>query len=126
MALASISPLGSIRTQQQIYILESKGAEPTAAYFKPVVVAWRNGAPVRLQDIAKVEDSVENEEARAGASGACALNVLGDFNGICGMGHDGSRWLKDEGNLCLLPQCKDATVARQYRRLELIIQNGEQ
>ena len=56
-ALASVSPIGSIRTQHQLYILEIKGAEPTAAYFKPVVVAWRNGAPVRLQDIAKVEDS---------------------------------------------------------------------
>jgi hydrophobic/amphiphilic exporter-1 (mainly G- bacteria), HAE1 family len=64
-AQSSVSPIGSIRTQQQLYILEVKGAEPTAAFFKPLVVAWRNGAPVRLQDIAKVDDSVENEEARA-------------------------------------------------------------
>jgi HAE1 family hydrophobic/amphiphilic exporter-1 len=64
-AQSSVSPIGSIRTQHQLYILEVKGAEPTAAYFKPLVVAWRNGAPVRLQDIASVEDSVENEEARA-------------------------------------------------------------
>jgi hydrophobic/amphiphilic exporter-1 (mainly G- bacteria), HAE1 family len=64
-AQANISPIGSIRTQNQIYILDVKGAEPTAAYFKPLIVAWRNGAPVRLQDIAKVENSVEIEEARA-------------------------------------------------------------
>ena len=64
-AQANISPIGSVRTQHQIYILDVKGAEPTAAYFKPLIVAWRNGAPVRLQDIAKVEDSVEIEEARA-------------------------------------------------------------
>jgi HAE1 family hydrophobic/amphiphilic exporter-1 len=64
-AQANISPIGSIRTQNQIYILDVKGAEPTAAYFKPLIVAWRNGAPVRLQDIAKVEDSVEIEESRA-------------------------------------------------------------
>src|SRR5262245_60426268 len=62
---ASISPIGSIRTKQQLYILDVRGAEPTAAYFKPLVVAWRNGAPVRLQDIASVEDSVENDEALA-------------------------------------------------------------
>ena len=61
--------------QQQLYILEIKGAEPTAAYFKPVVVAWRNGAPVRLQDIAKVEDSVENEEARAEFNGMRSIIV---------------------------------------------------
>src|SRR5215813_7071420 len=64
-AQANISPIGSIRTQNQIYILDVKGAEPKAAYFKPMIVAWRNDAPVRLQDIAKVEDSVEVEEARA-------------------------------------------------------------
>ncbi|HJZ44985.1 MAG TPA: efflux RND transporter permease subunit, partial [Hyphomicrobiaceae bacterium] len=63
-AVTQVTPIGSIRTQHQLYILQTQGAEPTAAYFKPVVVAWRNGAPVRLQDIAKVEDSVENEEAR--------------------------------------------------------------
>jgi HAE1 family hydrophobic/amphiphilic exporter-1 len=63
-AVSSVSPIGSIRTQHQLYILQTQGAEPTAAYFKPVVVAWRNGAPVRLEDIAKVEDSVENDEAR--------------------------------------------------------------
>jgi HAE1 family hydrophobic/amphiphilic exporter-1 len=61
----SISPIGSIRTRQQLYILDVRGAEPTAAYFKPLVVAWRNGAPVRLEDIASVEDSVENDEALA-------------------------------------------------------------
>ena len=47
-ALSSVAPIGSIRTGQQYYILEIKGAEPYAAYFKPAVVAWRNGAPVRL------------------------------------------------------------------------------
>src|SRR5918999_223337 len=74
-SLASVSPLGSNRTERQLYILETKGAEPTAAYFKPVVVAWRNGAPVRLQDIARVEDSVENEEARAEFNGARSIIV---------------------------------------------------
>jgi HAE1 family hydrophobic/amphiphilic exporter-1 len=64
MALASVAPIGSIRTGQQFYVLDIKGAEPYAAYFKPALVAWRNGAPVRLQDIAKVEDSVEDDEAR--------------------------------------------------------------
>ena len=73
--LATVSPLGSIRTQRQLYILETKGAEPTAAYFKPVIVAWRNGAPVRLQDIARVEDSVENEEARAEFNGQRSIIV---------------------------------------------------
>jgi HAE1 family hydrophobic/amphiphilic exporter-1 len=74
-ALASVSPIGSIRTQRQLYILETKSAEPTAAYFRPVVVAWRNGAPVRLQDVARIDDSVENEEARAEFNGVRAITV---------------------------------------------------
>jgi HAE1 family hydrophobic/amphiphilic exporter-1 len=73
--ISDVGPIGSIRTQNQIYILETKGAEPTAAYFKPLVVAWRNGAPIRLQDIAKVEDSVENEEARAEFDGKRSIIV---------------------------------------------------
>ncbi len=74
-AQATIAPVGSIRTQQQLYILEVKGAEPTAEFFKPLVIAWRNGAPVRLQDIAKVEDSVENDEARAEFNGKRSIIV---------------------------------------------------
>jgi multidrug efflux pump len=31
-----------------------------AAEYRPLIVAWRNGAPVRLSDIAQVEDSVED------------------------------------------------------------------
>jgi HAE1 family hydrophobic/amphiphilic exporter-1 len=61
----AITPIGSIRNRDQLYILDIKGAEPTAAFFKPLIVAWRNGAPVRLQDIASVQDSVENDEAMA-------------------------------------------------------------
>lgn len=72
---STVSPIGSIRTQQQIYILEVKGAEPTAQYFRSLVVAWRNGAPVRLEDVAKVEDSVENEEARSEFNGTRSIIV---------------------------------------------------
>ena len=72
-AQSTVSPVGSIRTKQQLYILEVKGAEPTAAFFKPLVVAWRNGAPVRLRDIASVEDSVENDEARAEFNGTRSI-----------------------------------------------------
>ena len=64
-ALAGVGPLGAIRTQRQVYVLETKSAEPTAAYFKPIVIAWRNGAPVRLQDVADVVDSVEDDQAYA-------------------------------------------------------------
>jgi multidrug efflux pump len=41
----------------------------TAADYRGLIVAWRNGAAIRLQDIADVTDSVEN------------INTLGLFNG---------------------------------------------
>jgi hydrophobic/amphiphilic exporter-1 (mainly G- bacteria), HAE1 family len=72
-AQSTVAPVGTIRTQQQLYILEVKGAEPTAAFFKPLIVAWRNGTPVRLQDIASVEDSVENDQARAEFNGTRSI-----------------------------------------------------
>jgi HAE1 family hydrophobic/amphiphilic exporter-1 len=70
---SKIDPVGSIRTREQVYIIEVRGAEPTAAFFKPLIVAWRNGAPVRLEDIASVEDSVENEQARAEYNGTRSI-----------------------------------------------------
>jgi hydrophobic/amphiphilic exporter-1 (mainly G- bacteria), HAE1 family len=73
VAQTKIDPVGSIRTMQQVYIIEVKGAEPTAAFFKPMIVAWRNGAPVRMEDIAKVEDSVENDQARAEYNGTRSI-----------------------------------------------------
>jgi HAE1 family hydrophobic/amphiphilic exporter-1 len=72
---AGIGPIGSIRTDRQIYMLDIKGAEPTAAYFRPLVIAFRNNAPVRLQDVAQVVDSVENEEARAEFNGKRSIIV---------------------------------------------------
>ena len=44
-------------------------ARPTAADYRGLVVAWRNGAAIRLADVADVADSVEN------------INTLGLFNG---------------------------------------------
>jgi len=41
----------------------------TAADYRGLIVAWRNGSAIRLQDIADVTDSVEN------------INTLGLFNG---------------------------------------------
>ena len=39
---ASVSPIGSIRTSRTRYELETNSAEPRAAFFKPIVVAWRS------------------------------------------------------------------------------------
>jgi HAE1 family hydrophobic/amphiphilic exporter-1 len=72
---SKVDPVGNIRTRENVYILEVKGAEPTAAHFRPLVVAWRNGAPVRLEDIANVEDSVENDQSSGEYNGKRSIIV---------------------------------------------------
>jgi HAE1 family hydrophobic/amphiphilic exporter-1 len=74
-SIAGVGPLGSIRTSRQVYVLETKSAQATAAYFKPVVIAWRNGAPVRLQDVAEVLDSVEDDQAYAELDGKRSIII---------------------------------------------------
>jgi multidrug efflux pump len=47
-----------------------------AADYAPMVVAWRNGAAVRLQDVAEVVDGVENTAPSASFNGQPAVIVL--------------------------------------------------
>jgi multidrug efflux pump len=44
----------------QVYTRNSAGGGLQAADYRGLVVAWRNGAPVRLGDVATVSDSVQN------------------------------------------------------------------
>ncbi|WP_338844745.1 efflux RND transporter permease subunit [Massilia sp. W12] len=51
------SPLGVLEGPQQILTIQASGALMKAADFAPLVIAQRNGQPVRLSEIATVEDS---------------------------------------------------------------------
>ena len=62
-ALASANanrPKGVIEDGAQRFQLYTNDAGTTAKDYAPLIVAWRNGAPVRLTDIAQVQDSVED------------------------------------------------------------------
>jgi hydrophobe/amphiphile efflux-1 (HAE1) family protein len=48
----------------------------TAAAYRPLVLAWANGAPVRLGDVAEVVDSVENTRAAGWYDGRRAVVML--------------------------------------------------
>jgi len=56
----STRPNGFLESEGEQWILDAGGQLARAAQYQPLIVAWRNGAPVRLGDIATVEDSVEN------------------------------------------------------------------
>ncbi len=62
IATNSNSPVGTLYGQRQNITLLATNAMRHAAEYKDVVVAWRNGAPVKLQEIATVVDSVENDK----------------------------------------------------------------
>jgi len=53
-------PRGVLANDRMRWVLSDNGQIFTANDYRPLVVAYRNGAPVRLGDIADVEDSVEN------------------------------------------------------------------
>jgi HAE1 family hydrophobic/amphiphilic exporter-1 len=56
-------PTGSVDGPRQSFTLQSRGQLKNAAAFRPLIVAYRDGAPVRLEQLARVVDGVENEKA---------------------------------------------------------------
>ncbi|MBF0326522.1 MAG: efflux RND transporter permease subunit [Alphaproteobacteria bacterium] len=71
----SISPLGVLNGPRQQLVLQSNPQLPNAAAFAELVVAWRDGAPVRLKDVATVSDSVENNRTASWFNGTRAIVV---------------------------------------------------
>jgi hydrophobic/amphiphilic exporter-1 (mainly G- bacteria), HAE1 family len=56
----SNTPVGTLDGPHQSFTIEATGTLPHAADYRSVIVAYRNGAPVRLSDVATPVDSVEN------------------------------------------------------------------
>ncbi|MEP6946732.1 MAG: efflux RND transporter permease subunit [Acidobacteriota bacterium] len=55
-------PTGTLNGSNQTFSLQANGQLTDAQAFRPLVVAYRNGAPVRLEDVANVTDSVQNNK----------------------------------------------------------------
>ena len=53
-------PGGTLNGATKSYTIETTGQLTSAAQFRPLIVTYRNGRPVRLEEIARVTDSVEN------------------------------------------------------------------
>ena len=58
-------PLGDLQGTSKAYTIQATGQLLDAESYKPIIVAWRNGAPVRIQDIGQTFDSTENDKAAA-------------------------------------------------------------
>src|SRR6202453_2454761 len=61
-AANSSTPVGALLGARQNVTVDATGQLLHAAQYNNMVVAWRNGSPVRLDQIANVYDSVENKQ----------------------------------------------------------------
>ena len=58
-------PTGVLWGADKAYTVKANGQLNNAEQFRPIVVAYRNGAPVRLQDLGHVFDGVQNNKVAA-------------------------------------------------------------
>lgn len=70
-------PGGRIETEgnRAEFGFKTKGEVTSVAEFKDIVVAFRNGAPTRLGDVALVEDSFEDERTYAELNGKTGISL---------------------------------------------------
>ncbi len=54
-------PMGTLFGANKAYNVESNGQLSDAAAYRPIIVAYRNGAPVRLDQIASVTNGVQDQ-----------------------------------------------------------------
>ena len=69
----SSTPVGTLNGPKQDVALQASGQMDKAADYRHVIVAWRNGSPVRLDEIAKVYDSVENDKTATWFNGTRSI-----------------------------------------------------
>jgi HAE1 family hydrophobic/amphiphilic exporter-1 len=64
LALGNVNlPTGTLEGQKQAFTIQATGQLYNAAAYRPLIVAYRNGSPVRLEELGRVIDSVENDKA---------------------------------------------------------------
>ena len=62
-------PTGTLQGQQRAFVVQADGQLSSAAAYGPVIVAYRNGSPVRLDEVAHVFDGVENDKTASWFNG---------------------------------------------------------
>ncbi|WP_342360928.1 efflux RND transporter permease subunit [Terrarubrum flagellatum] len=67
------SPKGSLDGKSQAYAIAANDQITTAKAYSMVTIAYRNGAPILLRDVAKVTDGFENERIGAWLTGSPAV-----------------------------------------------------
>jgi HAE1 family hydrophobic/amphiphilic exporter-1 len=58
-------PTGTLYGKDRMFAVQATGQLQDAAAFRPVIVTYRNGSPVRLQELGRVMDDVQNDKVAA-------------------------------------------------------------
>jgi hydrophobic/amphiphilic exporter-1 (mainly G- bacteria), HAE1 family len=71
----SSAPIGDLTGNSRRMTLQATGQIRNAEGYRELVVAWRNGSPVRLNEIAKVTNSVENNQTASWFNGERSITL---------------------------------------------------
>jgi len=66
IATANVNlPTGTLYGKNQVFAVQATGQLYTAEAYRSIIVAWRNGSPIRLSDVGRVIDGVQNDKVAA-------------------------------------------------------------
>src|SRR5499427_4483111 len=74
-AASSNTPVGALSGPQKAATLQADTLPTTGAGYDPLIIAYRNGAPVRLRDVARSLDGVQNDKSANWFNGTRAVTV---------------------------------------------------
>jgi len=74
-AASSTTPVGGLSGPQRAATLQADTSLTQAAGYVPLIITYRNGAPVRLGDVARVIDSVQNDKLANWYNGKRAITI---------------------------------------------------
>src|SRR5258706_467635 len=60
---------GTLYGPHQAFTVQAHGQLVNAAAYRPLIVAYQNGSPVRIEDIGRVLDSVQNDKTAGWSNG---------------------------------------------------------
>jgi hydrophobic/amphiphilic exporter-1 (mainly G- bacteria), HAE1 family len=69
-------PTGTLWGPRQAFTVQATGQLSNATQFRPLIVAYRNGSPVRLEELGRVIDSVENDKVAAWYNKARTISMM--------------------------------------------------
>ncbi|ACR68377.1 multidrug efflux RND transporter permease subunit MdtC [Edwardsiella ictaluri] len=69
-------PLGAVADDGRRWQVQSNDALMTAQEYRPLIIRYRDGAPLRLQDVARISDGVEDVRNAGMSNGQPAILIM--------------------------------------------------